>query len=97
MLRLRSVSLLGLCLLAPLVACGKDETAPKSGSGPASSQPSKGPGGAGAGYGYATNLGEDLDKKAGDAIAKGKIGESVPAMTRPPPRATLKTVSNIGL
>ena len=69
MSRLRSLS--SLVLLLPLLSCGNEDTAKTSGTGSASTQPSKGPG-AGAGYGYAANLGDDLDKKAGDAIAKGK-------------------------
>src|SRR5262245_10885040 len=54
-----------LALVAGLSACGKDE--PKSAPTP----PSAGPASA-AGYGYAANLGSELDKRACDALAKGR-------------------------
>ena len=72
------------CVGLPLVlaACGdkgsssdagKAGTAAPSGTGaiPASGQPSKIDAHAG-GYGYAAQLGDDLDRKAGDALQKGK-------------------------
>src|SRR5947207_15521125 len=68
---------LAAVLLAALAAaCGgkDDDTSKTSGGGPgatpASGQPSKGPGGYG--YGYAARLGDDLDRKVGEAVKKGR-------------------------
>jgi squalene-hopene/tetraprenyl-beta-curcumene cyclase len=63
--------LFAFALVAGLTACG--EEAPKTGGTPPtpSATPSAPPASAG-GYGYAANLGADLDKKAGDALAKGR-------------------------
>jgi hypothetical protein len=83
-LRARPVVLL-LALAGALPGCGKDEGGgPASGGGGASPGPGSGgsaakpnpAGGYGAsaasGYGYASTLGSEADRKAGDAITKGR-------------------------
>src|SRR5262245_1806160 len=71
--RARALFVASLALL--FARCGKDEGRPAS---PPSSPPASGGGmaapaaGAAAGYGYAANLGDDLDRKVGDAMVKGK-------------------------
>jgi squalene-hopene/tetraprenyl-beta-curcumene cyclase len=63
------IRLAALALASGLVACGDDAT--KTTPTP----PTGGPGGvpvSAGGYGYAGALGSDLDKKAGDALGKGR-------------------------
>jgi squalene-hopene/tetraprenyl-beta-curcumene cyclase len=64
-----------VALAAVLAACSEDKPKPTGGGGgspPPAGAGTPAAGSGAAGYGYAANLGDDLDRKAGGAMARGR-------------------------